>query len=293
MALVRTDIHRPGAIIPQDYDYVGQEVFETDVLVCAPGIVLAERARIQAHMGRTGGTYSDHDHGGNCMVCGAAAIYTVLFHHRPSNVYIRTGQDCAIKMELGGDERDFNAFRAAVHDARLAQAGKKKAQAILTDAGLAATWQYAEYVGGEREEGTIRDIVSKLVQYGSLSEKQLAFLRTLLDRIATRAERLAQRQAETDAAAPCPTGRVDVSGVILSTKVVASDFSRFGTLKMLLKADAGFKVWGTIPAALNSDNFKVGTRVTIRATVTPSKDDLKFGFFKRPILLTQPTKEAA
>lgn len=289
----RTDIHRPSAIIPEDYDFVGFECLKIEELGDVEAI-LSERARIAAHMARTGGTYATHEHGGNCMVCGNVfATYTVLFYHAKSNEYVRTGQDCAEKLELSYG--DFNRFTERVRDARAAVAGKRKAQAILTDAGLEAAWLW--YANprehGGPEEGIIVDIVSRLVRYGSLSEKQLAYLPKLLDKIARRAEVAAQRAAEAAAAAPCPTGRVVVTGVVLTTKVVDSDFNRFGTLKMLLKDDSGFKVWGTVPAAVSSDNFKPGSRLTIRATVTPSKDDPKFGFFKRPTLLAQPAKEVA
>src|SRR5690348_1058125 len=237
----RTDIHRPSAIVPEDYEYVALEYQRCDG-ASAVEAVLYHRKVIQRHMERTGGTYAHHEHGGNCHVCGASAVYTVLYYHAKSNSYIRTGQDCAQKLDMSCG--DVNAFRRAIQDAREAQAGKKKAVAILGDLGLSAAWDiYCEpfpihaddckargvdahgddngvnnpctcdlSARGDRfnrwEESTIRDIVGKLVKYGSISEKQSGFVRNLLDKIVARPIVEARRQAEREAAADCPSGRV-------------------------------------------------------------------------------------
>lgn len=273
----RGDVHRPSAINPADYQFVGQECIRIEGIEDCYALK-ENRERIAAHMARTGGTYSNHAHGGNCMVCGSVnAIYTVLFYHEKTNTYVRMGQDCATKCEMG-DESAFNAFRAGILDARERLAGKQKAQALLSDHGLSAAW--AIYEAGQkpdREESIIADIVSKLVKYGSLSEKQFSFLGKLVDDIAHRAEREAQRAAEHAAAKPCPTGRIKVSGTVITTKIQTSDFGN--VLKMLVQSPDGWKVWGTVPRDL--DVYK-GDRVEFTAMVEPSKDDDKFGFFKRP-----------
>jgi hypothetical protein len=254
------------------------------------------RERIAAHMKLTGGTYSPHTHGGNCMVCGSVnAIYTVLFHHTPTNTYVRMGQDCAIKCDMGGDFKN-NAFRAAVDDARKAHAGKAKARAILGDNGVNRAWDVftapaPEFGKEPYEEFTVRDIVGKLVQYGSISENAMRFLKNLVNRIEHRAEiqaaRDRQRLQDAMTAADCPSGRVDIEGVILSTRVVASDFG--DVTKVLVKADSGFKVWGTLPRMYKMEGTRAteifpgkGDRVSFRATVTPKADDSKFGFYSRP-----------
>lgn len=51
-------------------------------------------------------------------------------------------------------------------------------------------------------------------------------------------------------------------------------------MKALIKTVEGWKVWGTLPAAI--DDVERGTKVQFDAKVTPSDDDPKFGFFKRP-----------
>lgn len=292
---MRTDIHRPSAINPDEYEYVAQECLKVEGLGDCE-ILLEMRRRIQEHMARTGGHYATHQHGGNCMVCGnVLATYTILFWHRPTNTYVRMGSECADKCAMGGN---FNtsAFRAAVHDALQAKAGKKKAQAMLAKLGLEECWKIWEnppqgkpigqhYAGCDPsgyyalpyEESTIIDIVGKLVKFGSISDAQINFLRKLLTQISTRAEREAKRKAEHDKAADCPTGRLEIRGEVLTIKVQENQFGY--VTKMLVRADSGYKVWGTRPSGLNVER---GAIVAFTATVEPSPDDPKFGFFSRP-----------
>jgi hypothetical protein len=287
MMTMRDDVHAPSAIIPEDYEYVAQECMKIEGLGdCS--LLMAAREQIRAHMTRTGGTYSGHEHGGNCMVCGSVnAIYTVLFHHAKTNTYVRMGQDCAAKCEMG-DERAFKAFKAGIDDARKLHAGKTKAKAILAEQGLERAWSIYEtackdnsYFDKLQEERTVHDIVGKLVQYGSLSDKQMDFLRGLLTRIDTRAERMAQREQERAAALPCPSGRLEVIGTVLSVKEQESDFGP--CLKMTVKTDAGWVCYGTVPSSLVfQPGLKHGDRIKFTAAFTPSDRDIKFGFFKRP-----------
>ena len=278
----RTDIHRPSAIVPADYEFVCFEYLRIETLQdCA--VIQSERAIKTAHFARTGGTYATHEHGGSCHVCGASAVYTVLFYHAGTNEYIRTGQDCAQKMEMPYDEWRYNAYRKGITDARLAQAGKRKAEAILTDKGFQKAWAY--YIEPEQvvtatyqyEEKTIVDIVGKLVRYGSTSDRALNYIGVLLTKISKRAEVEARRAEEAAKAADCPTGRVTVKGEVLSTRVQDGPYGR--TVKMLVKDATGFKVWGTMPSSLSVER---GAIVKFSAAVEPSKDDVKFGYFSRP-----------
>lgn len=279
----RTDCHCPSRLVPDDYEYVAQEVTKIEGLGdCI--YIQEQRAIIRAHMARTGGTYSRHEHGGTCGVCGSVnAIYTVLFYHARTNSYVRTGQECAELIDRAAG-MGLTRLRAIVKDAREAQAGIKKAKALLADAGLSAAWDiYA--VAGEvkREEGIIRDIVGRIVKWGNMSDAQRGFMGNLMRAIAERPAREAARLAEAEAAAPCPTGKVRIVGVVLSVREESSGFGyRPKTVfKMLVKADEGFKVWGSIPSGAT---WGKGDRVDFTATVTPKDGDPKFGFFKRPTM---------
>ncbi len=289
--LMRNDVHRPSTINPEDYEYVAQECMRIEGLGDA-SFLIAERELLRAHMARTGGNYSGHEHGGNCMVCGSVnAIYTVLFYHSKTNSYVRMGADCATKCDMG-DPNLFNAFRKGIKDARELQKGTSKAKALLSDHGLDRAWAIhqegsskAWEAGGS--QGILFDVIEKLIKYGSLSDKQYDFLGRLVYKIDNRAKIEAQRKAESDAAKPCPTGRIEVIGTVLTTKFQESAFGV--TLKMLIRADDGWKVWGTVPSILKiftdgeiQRGLQHGDRVRFKAQVTPSDTDTKFGFFKRP-----------
>lgn len=115
-------------------------------------------------------------------------------------------------------------------------------------------------------------------RYGSLTERQEAALRRSLANFAARkAERRAEAATVTE---PMPSGRVVVTGEVLSVQWRASQYG--GAYKMLLKSDAGWKVWGTVPASLTTGSgcpIK-GARITFTAKVEPK--EATFGFFSRP-----------
>lgn len=222
--MARTDAHRPSAIVPADYTYVTHRYFGPDAMDVNP-----HGARIvREHMDRTGGKYSGHEHGGSCHICGAHALYTAVFHHVPSNTYIVTGLDCADKMDM--DCGDGEAFRKTVRAAIEALAGKRKAQAVLANAGLSKAWEvYTGPYSDRFEETTITDIVGKLVKYGSISDKQMAFVGKLVDKINNRVAIKAARAAEN--AGSTHIGNVgDRLTFTATVAFVASFETQFGTM---------------------------------------------------------------
>ena len=321
----RQDIHRPSAIIPADYQYVGIWTMNIQGLGDAQ-FILQEREICKAHMTRTGGQVQHYSHG-SCGICGnQLAIYLVLFHHQKTNEYIVAGVNCAQKLDMGCDFHAVELFKRRCADAREQQAGKRKAIALLSDAGLIDAWEVytaeypkhaegctvklvpenaQEYIGQEEpatcncelaarikafdnyEERTIRDIVGKLVKYGNVSDNQKGFISKLLGNIARRPIIEAQRKAEHEAAEPVQNGRQEVTGTVLSMKeVAAAQFSYYSpetTWKLLIRLDNGSKVWGSRFA-----NLEKGDRIRFTATFEQSKDDAKFGFYKRPVAWMSP-----
>lgn len=186
----RTDIHRPSAINPADYVCVGFKYIGPYQL--APSA--DDRRQIEAHREKTGGRYSSHEHGGTCSICGAHALTLGVFYHAATNTYINAGEDCAAKLDLG-DAVEFRSFKKRLAAGLEAARGKAKAQKTLAELGLTDAWAVYEGSASAWEENTIRDIVSKLVQYGSISEKQAAFLGKLLAQIPAREAQKAERAA--------------------------------------------------------------------------------------------------
>lgn len=270
----RTDCHCPSQIIPEDYEFV---CFE-DIKLCGVEdcIYLNEQREIlRKHMERTGGTYSGHEHGGNCMVCGSVnAIYTILFYHAKTNSYVRTGQDCAEKLSMCYG--NFNLFKKNVNEYETFKAGKTKARLLLTEKGIEtayALWEQEWSKDLQWEERTIRDIVEKLVRYGSISERQESFLRNLIQQIANRE---IPKIIEEKPRSVCPTGRTTIKGIVLGLKSV-DGWGGGTTTKVLVESETGFKVYG-----FRFDCVNKGDTVEFVATVEPSKNDQFFGFFKRP-----------
>lgn len=103
-------------------------------------------------------------------------------------------------------------------------------------------------------------------------------------------ERAAARAAEPEATAVIE-GRIAITGEVLTVKFQDNDYG--GAMKMLIRDDRGFKLWGTRPRSLDGDydpndrqrwipGAEKGDRVTFTATIERSGDDETFGFFKRP-----------
>lgn len=275
---MRTDIHRPGAINPAEYQFVGiwydPQHVET---VGGSQLMEQERENIRQFMQEHGARWANHEHGGTCQCCGAHALYLAAFYHEHHNEVIRVGQDCAEKLGVGCEEA-FNAARRKVASAREYATGKARAQLQLQEKSLEAAWTYfnsQSVMDGDAR--IVGDMVNKLVRYGALSDEQWEFLKRLMYRIENRAVVEAQIAAEKANAKDCPTGRMDIVGTVLTTRVVEGHYG--DTLKMFVKTQDGYTLWGTVPSSLQVEK---GQEVRFRATVEPSKDDPKHGYFSRP-----------
>jgi len=293
---MRTDIHSPSKIIPADYVWVAFEHLpgQSDPYLCE--YAQSERDRIRDHMVRTGGTYSQHEHGGNCMVCGSPnAIYTVLFYHAKTNSYVRMGQDCAQKCEMAFSSGQFDAFHTAIRADLDLRAGKRKAEAYLASLDLARAWTIYVNGGSTSNEATISDIVTKLIKYGTISDPQIKFVQALIDRIDNAATIAAQRQAERDAASPIPAvdGRMDIEGTVVSIKP-PDEYAQYPQVKIVVKSDSGWVVWGSLPKSIS--DCERGDKVRFSAVVRVSDSDPKFGFYSRPTkanIVTRAQAQAA
>jgi hypothetical protein len=258
---MRNDIHRPSAIIPADYDFVG---FRYDGN--SPDELHANvmwRREIADHMDRTGGQYSFHDHGGSCHVCGARALYLGIFHHRPTNAYVCVGEDCADKLGSG----NWDAFRSSIKRGKEAATGKAKAMQYLADLNMSEAWGVydgAISVPSCNAYDTLCDVVSKLVQYGSISAKQEDLIRKLLVTLSGAAERQAQYAAK--AAASQWIGEIGKRDIFsLTVKFVTGYETQFGYCHVFGFEDQS----GNVVIYKGSSDLKLerGRSCEIKATV--------------------------
>lgn len=115
----------------------------------------------------------------------------------------------------------------------------------------------------------------------SLSDKQAAVLFRVAMRTAARVAKDAAEAAEPKT--PVVVGKgVVVEGTVLSVQERPGYGYGATVLKMLVKDDRGFKLWGTVPRDLIVEGVDRGMRVKYTANVEASKDDESFGFAARP-----------
>lgn len=265
----RTDIHRPSKMDPADYENVG----DLDTHDEEGFFYLDAEVRNALDAGTV--TYFTEDFRGRCDHCGHPGTRRfAIYLHRPTKQLVFVGYACAAKLgaeslsQLQMKKRgEANRRRALVIAWRAESADNETVFAFLTE----------QVEAGNYGGGFYFDLLHKLNRYGSLSEKQVAAVLRSRDRDA---EFAAKREAEKATASPVVTGRVTITGEIVTLKWKDSDFG--GSMKMLVRDDRGFKVWGTMPMSLGDVNAEKGDRVTFTATVEQSRDDETFGFFKRP-----------
>ena len=131
------------------------------------------------------------------------------------------------------------------------------------------------------EYETLVSIVGNLKSRGSLSDKQVEFLKSLVAKLENSREETEEREkewaAQSEAADDVPEGRMEVTGQVLSMKMHTDGYG--SRMKMLVAPEGGFKIWGSVPSSLDCEK---GDRIQFTATLEASDDDPKFGFFKRP-----------
>jgi hypothetical protein len=308
----RTDKFRPSVIDPTKFEFVAHHYLghseEAWEALCNE--MADEAANLEAHQkAHPGFTVAGHKWPGQCDCCGARYLYGATFHTADSNTYISIGGICAGKLRLGSPEA-MKTFREQVNTWKVHQERVSKARTYLTTVNLGAMLDLwlTKTDAAERELSdydafpyrTLRDMTGKVVQWGNeLSEKQQSFARKLLQQIADRPAREAERAAKDANRKDIPAfiKRVTIEGVIVSAKYQeggwVNNFFTPTCVKIVIEHADGWKVWGTAPADLGPGDGKYmsddnralwlkGKRVKLDARITVSDKDSKFGFFKRP-----------
>lgn len=269
---MRTDPHRPGAIIPADY--------QPRLMFHAPlqsGGYVIPRFNVDEALA----LYRERGariHGGifNCDVCGAHYKEGELWEHAPSGRIISIGHICAPKYELLADHAEYRREKAARIVAAIA-AAEAEARAAARAEFLEAHPGLAEAL--ETDHEITRDIRARFERFGDLSPKQVALVFKL-------AREAAERAAEEAApVVPAPEGRFEVTGTILGLRDQPGFAYGTITTKMLVRVEAeggAWKAWGTLPKAIEREAELKGRAVTFTATFERSRKDDGFVFFKRP-----------
>lgn len=285
---MRTDIHSPSKIRPEDYSYVGAVYFgpmndELDDMVSNLHSAQEwDAARVALDKGPVfNGNFKRK---GTCDHCGAWFLYGMVYRHEPSGEHICVGHTCAAETLDAGNREALDVKRLKK---QVAAARKLKKLRENAAAWLAKNCPDLEPVlGFEARPGhhILKDIRDRLWnRYPSLSYSQIKLVRKILGEIEEKAEEARRAPPAVDAESwAVPAGKgIRVRGKVLVTKWKPGyGYYSPDVLKMLVLDDHGFKLWGTVPAAI--EDIEKGDYVDLIANIEPSKDDLFFGFFKRP-----------
>ncbi|MET9402642.1 hypothetical protein [Kitasatospora sp. NPDC002965] len=194
-------------------------------------------------------------------------------------------------------ERAVTAYRARV--AREEEKRAKKEAATRTRAQRAfEAWSAAEpgraellaYLAeGSHDNDFVADMAREVAQLRPLTVRQEAAVGRCMEYARRRAQAQQRRAEEAATAAPVPTGKaLEIEGEIVHARYDDADFGSAGRYKMLVRGEAGWRVWSTVPAALlralgdgPARSFQ-GKRVRFTADVEVSPKDATYGFAKRP-----------
>lgn len=292
----RTDIHRPGAIVPAHYTYVMSYNGATEqdgwpIPSSGYNCELDGRREIVDEAGKkiviNGSHNGTPDHPccmvylarlpgasiygspGKCGCCGSNFIYGDLWRH-DNGEYLHLGHTCADKYEMLADRSAWELEMGRLRQAA-ATACERARRKDARDRFLAEHPGLAELL--EVKHQIIEDIRRKFYGggYCSLTDRQIE----LVKKLAAEAAMPAEPEVPP---APVENGRYQIEGTILG---VRTDDTQYGAVtRMLVQNAARSKFWGTAPSALG-DGLK-GRRVRFTATVTRSDKDPGFGLFKRP-----------
>ena len=278
-------IHNPTNFDPKDYvvvDYLDnrQPIYTGDRSFGGDSGVESYRQEVaqwQADMARALG--SDWPSKvGHCIHCGNGKVrWITAVQHVPTGERVVFGAVCTERLGFS----DKMQFKLALLQSRAAARVERARINTIRDEFFAANpavkQAYIDVTNDIHKQNFFAiDVLSKIDKYGSLSERQVSAVLASMQRDRDYVARKAVEATEVKGDAP--TGRTEVTGTVLSTKVQESQWG-FVT-KMLLKLENNSKVWLTA-----TEDVVRGDVVTVKATWTVSPDDASFAFGKRPVMI--------
>jgi hypothetical protein len=285
MSAQRTDPHRPGEIIPTDYDYLFS--YERPAMQHGYAGYFGGWGRgfvegLRAFNEKAANWFSRRP--GHCDICGARFNHGDVWFHRPTGVHINVGHDCADKYAMLANRSEWEAWHRVEKDRRAVAIRERKHAAerdkrIADHAGVIG--RFNSLINHPNASVFARnfsaDTRDKLITKGYLpSEKQFA----LLTKLEGEAE---QPPPPVEVHVPTPTGRVQFTGVVVGLKVQDGDWGSSLKATVKVSTDGGvWLAWITVPPSVAA--IERGDQVTVKATLTHGKDDY-FAFGKRPVFV--------
>lgn len=253
--------------------------------------------RLLSQQGFEGGWW---ERSNQCDHCGARIRYVCVWRHEPTGQHIATGETCAserfeLPSRLVYDMKRLRATAKAEREAIeraekvtefLAAIQDKTARAMLvsdadfdtmatqvSDSAKVALFRQA------RGHAVISDIRSRLNEWGTLTERQVAHVVRVFGWVQRDAQ-TAQAPAEVHVAAP--EGRVTVTGTVVSRKY--KEDAMYPAWKIILKVTAADGVWLVYMTEPGNIETTRGDIVKVVVTLNPAgqRRDAHFAFGKRP-----------
>ena len=278
--MARNDIHCPTNFKPQDYDvvdYFGELTLSDECGHPMPEQYGQDAMRLYEGGDRSGNPHPDLN---QCDLCGQHFVHGAVLVHTHGDV-ITVGGICMSGIAgvpaLTDGDRLYRVKRAM----REAQRVANLRLTLAENPGINRALKTDHYIS--------QDLRGKLIEWGTLSEKQVELAFKLQADVANRPPEL------EPAPVPVTDDRVRVEGTILSTKEVEG-YMGGTTTKCLIQVptDGGaFKLWGTLPQKATDAQWDherehgewpeiKGAKIAFTARLEPSRDDEAFGFYKRP-----------
>ena len=273
---MRTDVHRPTAINPEDYSFIDCLEFPS------AGALYPVRIGMDTYMKFLNEDRVDltHRSPNACTVCGAWYNSGAIFLHHPTNKIITLGWQCAEKLSMGVD------FAAEKRRGKsMLERAMKKAERINDLRNFVMLTSKEVRKALKADHHICEDIRSKVITHpewfaDGLSPKQEALVLKLWK------EANAPKIEEKHVPVPATDKRIQIEGEAVSVKWVDNRYSRYGDpqqQKMTVKVttpDGSWLCYGSVPTAI--DNLERGQTVRFHAKVEQGNQDAHFGFFSRP-----------
>jgi hypothetical protein len=287
--MTRTDVHSPKNLVTEDYEYV----YAVDNQLPGKWVAMMETEEGRAFQRSLMNFAPETSDRGiyMCHHCGRRIRYAAFMRHVPTGKMIVIGEQClGNRFELA--TADFHRLRKAAELDRKAQRIKKAKIAFVEDNPDLAWLNDDELPDVVAWNDFVWNVKGKFQRYGELSQKQADAIRRIYEGSVRQQEKRREEKAQEHwIPVPVTDERIEITGVILSTKWVDNDFG--GNLKMLFKVETeagNYKLWSTVPNKLS--DYENGQRLTLKLRVERSRDDEFFGFGKRPSLVKVHSDEA-
>lgn len=239
---------------PEDWKFVAGVVIEQDKPFVAYGNLSVDEAM--------GHYLSQCDH------CNHHIVHFVLLTNDENTICV--GWNCYENTFSQANKLSLDLYRAQKRaSAALARLERIEAKNVT----IAAHPELFSFLEENRVKNDFcNSLLSFVERFGNLTEKQLAAGYKFM-------EKANEPKPEEIPAKDAPTGKVQGIFTVLSVKYYDNQWG--GSLKMLLQhKDDGYKVFCTVPSSINA--IERGEEINLQVTLTPSDDDPKFAYGKRP-----------